>query len=160
MNGLSFSDFEGSSLDSLYQRGFAGAKECSEMAKKLPSTHFALDVQNGRSAPSLATPGLSNLRALPHSGEGRNSHTVLPSQRGVPTTSASHRAQPTLTAVPMNDIGVMPGNSRVDHTWMPSREADARASAVSAVPAGTSAPALPAPPGGGQRGTFVGWKSS
>merc|ERR1712151_1274627 len=43
-----------------------------------------------------------------------------------------------LQSVPLNDMGVMPGNSRVDHTWRPSQDADHRARCALPAPGPTA----------------------
>mmetsp|Transcript_26489 Transcript_26489/g.41310 ORF Transcript_26489/g.41310 Transcript_26489/m.41310 type:complete len:146 (-) Transcript_26489:141-578(-) len=145
MDGLSFSDFENSSIQSLYSRGFAGAQEMDKAAKNLPQGDFAMRIDNGRPAfqaisPSLQFPQAQSLQSQPRA---QVSSTIK---------------QP----LPLNDMTMMPGNTRISHSnanWMPSREADAvaRNSAVTtqALPAPT-----PAPANGGQRGAFVNWKSN
>mmetsp|Transcript_123762 Transcript_123762/g.357988 ORF Transcript_123762/g.357988 Transcript_123762/m.357988 type:complete len:167 (-) Transcript_123762:149-649(-) len=166
MNGLSFADFEGASFDSLYQRGFAGAKTCDEAMKNMkPEDLRALGGFDGRSRAALgggsAAPQAGTQRvalaapsaqreSLPFSGAGRRLADD-PVSRPAPSLSQSG-------PVPLNDIGAMPGNTRVDHTWTPSREATA---AARHAPPASSAQPLPQPPaGGGHRGQFVGWKSN
>ncbi|CAJ1350289.1 unnamed protein product [Effrenium voratum] len=55
--------------------------------------------------------------------------------------------------VQLNDIGAMPGNTRVDHAWKPSQEAHLRAKVEA--PEAQARPAQPS-----NQGAFVGWKSN
>eukprot|EP00930_Biecheleria_cincta_P092523 TRINITY_DN82482_c0_g1_i1.p1 TRINITY_DN82482_c0_g1~~TRINITY_DN82482_c0_g1_i1.p1 ORF type:complete len:173 (-),score=28.33 TRINITY_DN82482_c0_g1_i1:112-630(-) len=172
MNGLSFSDFENSSFDSLYNRGFANAKHFDEVTRNMkPGEWMPKELGNGTARPSLlshstyeqpqARVPAAQYQALPSSMaaperrasamHGRNSQRALPSS----DTQQFRTAQ----AVPLNDMGVMPGNTRVDHTWRPSQEANARAQHAPLALPSSVAPAA-APRGGGQQGTFVGWKSN
>ena len=48
MDGLSFAEFESSSMDSLYNRGFANKKNLDEAAKNFKPEDFARQLQNGK----------------------------------------------------------------------------------------------------------------
>merc|ERR1719401_82458 len=108
-------------------------------------------------APALgAQPGTTQrvaaaapLRGAPRSDVGLRAVGDAPMQR-------SYTSSPQVS-VPLAEGGVMPGNTRVDHAWTPSREATA--AARHALPAPTLQQAT-LPPGGGQKGQFVGWKSN
>uniref|UniRef100_A0A7S2KE47 Uncharacterized protein n=1 Tax=Zooxanthella nutricula TaxID=1333877 RepID=A0A7S2KE47_9DINO len=67
-------------------------------------------------------------------------------------------SQPAPRPIALNDMGVMPGNTRVNHAWMPSKEANAMVRNALPAPAAQSSTQLPQV--GGQRGQFVGWKSN
>mmetsp|Transcript_76339 Transcript_76339/g.181536 ORF Transcript_76339/g.181536 Transcript_76339/m.181536 type:complete len:181 (-) Transcript_76339:98-640(-) len=180
MNGLSFEEFENSSFDSLYNRNFAGAKSMDEASQGFrEQATRALQAQaanqgqlqysrgapqplghGGTYMPQASTSKGIATRALPgYDSAASGASTYFQS----PGTSAPTRATQTVVpAMPMslNDMGTMPGNARVDHEWRPSREAHNRAGHLAL--AGTSAPtqALPRPSGGGDKGTFIGWKSN
>eukprot|EP00933_Yihiella_yeosuensis_P025601 TRINITY_DN19849_c0_g1_i1.p1 TRINITY_DN19849_c0_g1~~TRINITY_DN19849_c0_g1_i1.p1 ORF type:complete len:187 (+),score=30.32 TRINITY_DN19849_c0_g1_i1:90-650(+) len=186
MNGLSFSDFENSSFDSLYNRGFAGARDFDNATKNINPGNMMRAL-----GPGFSMPGLSDSAGMPQQQLSAGSrpvyrrqvikgpppqqhHAIVDSQahgsygsQGAYGTSQPQRSlqnEPVRVRasapapVALNDMGVMPGNTRADHNWMPSKEAAAR---VQHLP--TSVPALQAPPRAsapGQQGTFVGWKSN
>mmetsp|Transcript_128828 Transcript_128828/g.325139 ORF Transcript_128828/g.325139 Transcript_128828/m.325139 type:complete len:180 (+) Transcript_128828:91-630(+) len=179
MNALSFSDFESASFDSLYNRGFAGAKHCDDMAKNMKLGDFKALAggTTGGALPMSSTQRIAAAAAVPNSrmqDTVRRSASATRALGPAPTADFSgkfHRSGQDALArvprtvpqsqkpVPLNDIGTMPGNSRVDHSWLPSREA--HAVGRHALPQPKPAPRAPSPPaGGGQRGTFVGWKSN
>mmetsp|Transcript_127159 Transcript_127159/g.220466 ORF Transcript_127159/g.220466 Transcript_127159/m.220466 type:complete len:170 (+) Transcript_127159:86-595(+) len=169
MDGLSFSDFENSSFDSLYNRGFAGAKEFDRHAKNLKPGDYAMHLENGRPAFAMAAPAQARqLRDPSPAHLTRAPRPALADSRARgQQRNSSHRAQHALTnsavptSIPLNDMGAMPGSRRVDHTWMPSREADAQArNAGFQLPASQPAAATIKPEGGGQRGAFLNWKSN
>eukprot|EP00929_Paragymnodinium_shiwhaense_P075024 TRINITY_DN38369_c0_g1_i2.p1 TRINITY_DN38369_c0_g1~~TRINITY_DN38369_c0_g1_i2.p1 ORF type:complete len:198 (-),score=42.61 TRINITY_DN38369_c0_g1_i2:98-691(-) len=197
MNGLSFEEFENSSFDSLYSRNFAGAQDFDAAMKDFKGMEgrFALQMDNGRLANMLQSPGSFQSQALPASFQsqvptavprtdtwnsvgghatrlGRGNTYAGPTQRAlpapapqsVPARGASFAASDrTQIPVPLNDMAIaMPGNSRVDHTWKPSREADnrARASDLAALPAARPAAQPATTAGGGNRGAFVNWSSN
>eukprot|EP00747_Dinoflagellata_sp_TGD_P187475 gnl/TRDRNA2_/TRDRNA2_45180_c0_seq1.p1 gnl/TRDRNA2_/TRDRNA2_45180_c0~~gnl/TRDRNA2_/TRDRNA2_45180_c0_seq1.p1 ORF type:complete len:179 (-),score=37.56 gnl/TRDRNA2_/TRDRNA2_45180_c0_seq1:86-622(-) len=178
MNGISFAEFENSSFDSLYQRDFAGARTADDLAKKLPEGNYGLHVENGRPVARLAAP--ARPRALGSSSDSRQmplsnapTYSQAPRQqqalppgpqmagsfRQPPAATSQRRALPAATSrepIPLNDMGHMPGNTRVEHAWKPSREADVRAVHSSMQ---QPAKALPPPPQS-NAGAFVNWKSN
>ncbi|CAE8584358.1 unnamed protein product [Polarella glacialis] len=192
MNGISFSDFENSSFDSLYSRGFANARHGDEVAKNMKPGDWAMQLgpssgmpnlpnfepgtrhsrQNGERQRVPAAPASQAPRAVQPSQQrhmathipdrgflDQNIPMMMPADRSVPSRS---RAVPARQPTPLNDMGVMPDSTRVDHTWKPSREAAARVlhapqSHALEAPRGVSgAPAN----SGGQQGTFVSWKTN
>eukprot|EP00931_Biecheleriopsis_adriatica_P103500 TRINITY_DN78325_c0_g1_i1.p1 TRINITY_DN78325_c0_g1~~TRINITY_DN78325_c0_g1_i1.p1 ORF type:complete len:178 (+),score=44.54 TRINITY_DN78325_c0_g1_i1:78-611(+) len=177
MNGISFSDFENSSFESLYSGGFANAKHFDEAAKHMkPGDFMQRQLTHGNTAGMLSSferPGQTRgapapmlqapapvqyKQALqPPASSSRDRHPLEDDKRAYQRASrSSGRAAGQAAPVPLNDMGVMPGNTRVDHAWKPSREAAVRAQ--HAVPA-IEAPRSSAPASGNQ-GTFVGWTSN
>mmetsp|Transcript_49460 Transcript_49460/g.115659 ORF Transcript_49460/g.115659 Transcript_49460/m.115659 type:complete len:173 (+) Transcript_49460:100-618(+) len=172
MNGLSFEEFENASFDSLYGRGFAGAKSFDEASKGWQA-QAAKTLQNEaaqqRSLRYSGTPQLPSSTTVPQVSR-QHAHNALPTSGSFARTAAPHtdttRALPSTATVPaqrmpvpMNDMGALPGNTRVDHTWRPSKEADSRAGHLALT--GASAPVTAArPAAGGDKGTFMGWKSN
>merc|ERR1712136_574868 len=55
-DGLSFAEFESSSMDSLYNRGFANKKNLDEAAKNFKPEDFARQLQNGQPAVATSQP--------------------------------------------------------------------------------------------------------
>merc|ERR1719356_616753 len=105
MNGIGFEEFEKESFDSLYSRGFAGAKAADEYAK---SSDFK----------SLMDSGIKGLHQI--AGTGRNTGQAggLGTQ-ATPAGGVTRLPQPVLnnarSQVPLNDMSTMPGNTRVGH---------------------------------------------
>eukprot|EP00419_Tripos_fusus_P011811 CAMPEP_0172665706 /NCGR_PEP_ID=MMETSP1074-20121228/7409_1 /TAXON_ID=2916 /ORGANISM="Ceratium fusus, Strain PA161109" /LENGTH=135 /DNA_ID=CAMNT_0013482047 /DNA_START=61 /DNA_END=468 /DNA_ORIENTATION=- len=135
MNGLSFQDFESMSFDALYDRGFAGAKDCDAMMQHMRPGELMSGARV--SAPALQQASSRSMSA--------------------PRVVAANPAR----EMPMNDTHILPGNSSATSTWIPSAEADRRVRGLPAPsPSLPAAPRASAPPGGGQRGAFVSWKSN
>ncbi|CAK9087915.1 unnamed protein product [Durusdinium trenchii] len=114
MNGLSFAEFENSSFDDLYSKGFANAKHLEQVSKELQhlkpgapaALSFGRTAQAVDAAPLHARADTAQVRRLP-----------------TPAAARDPRADRGAAVVPLNDLGVMPGNSHVDHAWRPSKDA-------------------------------------
>ncbi|CAK9087920.1 unnamed protein product [Durusdinium trenchii] len=75
--------------------------------------------------------------------------------RRLPTPAAARdpRADRGAAVVPLNDLGVMPGNSHVDHAWRPSKDAHLQMKGgPSSQPTEARRPS--------NQGAFVGWRSN
>ncbi|CAK0882235.1 unnamed protein product [Prorocentrum cordatum] len=144
MDGLSFAEFESSSFDQLHSRGFAGAKHCEKLAK---------DLQEGKGLKELVGTG-----AVPALSSGTRAPALVAAARAQP--SAAPRGGPPQGSLPLNDMGHMPGNSRVEHAWAPSKEANERASNQFALPQSVPPRQSAAASAGTQQGAFLGWKSN
>mmetsp|Transcript_91626 Transcript_91626/g.163081 ORF Transcript_91626/g.163081 Transcript_91626/m.163081 type:complete len:176 (-) Transcript_91626:63-590(-) len=175
MNGVSFSEFENSSFETLYNNGFANARDFDKAAKDMkPGDWMPKELANGdmRSLLSSANGGARSRRPVgahynqlpttsaPTVRAAAQPRAIQPSQ--APASGMNRAALPNSVparqSVPLNDMGVMPGNTRVDHAWKPSHEAHARAQLAPSIQAAPRAIAAPA--GSGNQGTFVGWKSN
>mmetsp|Transcript_9776 Transcript_9776/g.17656 ORF Transcript_9776/g.17656 Transcript_9776/m.17656 type:complete len:174 (+) Transcript_9776:130-651(+) len=173
MNGLSFEEFENASFDSLYNRGFAGARSFDEASKGWQAQAARALQDEAAQQRSLNYGGTRQLPSgsMPRAS-GHHVQNALPAstsfpRAGVPQKAPAARALPsatpmpmeTLSAVPMNDMGILPGSTRVDHTWRPSKEADSRAGHLALT--GTAPTVTQTRPiAGGEKGTFIGWKSN
>ncbi|CAK9087924.1 unnamed protein product [Durusdinium trenchii] len=217
MNGLSFAEFENSSFDDLYSKGFANAKHLEQVAFSVAKTRgvpafnggspecggaeealsFAgfreKRLQTGRRSNALlgqkgkVTRFHGGLQETTQSGTerfqvskelqhlkpgapaalsfGRTAQAVdaaplharadTAQVRRLPTPAAARdpRADRGAAVVPLNDLGVMPGNSHVDHAWRPSKDAHLQMKGgPSSQPTEARRPS--------NQGAFVGWRSN
>ncbi|CAK9084407.1 unnamed protein product [Durusdinium trenchii] len=144
MNGLSFAEFENSSFDDLYSKGFANAKHLEQVSKELQhlkpgapaALSFGRTAQAVDAAPLHARADTAQVRRLP-----------------TPAAARDPRADRGAAVVPLNDLGVMPGNSHVDHAWRPSKDAHLQMKGgPSSQPTEARRPS--------NQGAFVGWRSN
>merc|ERR1712136_624550 len=100
-DGLSFAEFESSSMDSLYNRGFANKKNLDEAAKNFKPEDFARQLQNGQ--PAVATSQPVQITA----------GSTQPAQPA-PITAGSTQQAPPSSGTPAN---AAPSGQR---TWTPA----------------------------------------
>eukprot|EP00397_Hematodinium_sp_SG-2012_P028875 GEMP01030444.1.p1 GENE.GEMP01030444.1~~GEMP01030444.1.p1 ORF type:complete len:159 (+),score=34.46 GEMP01030444.1:66-542(+) len=158
MNGISFQEFENSSMDQLYVKNFAGVKDMAKIDwKKMQESQAKALPQDF--ARNFQIPDISNRGAL------TNQYVPNASRQQITSGPPAHQDRPAPVPrreVPaLNDLGTaMPGNTAVAHSWKPSQEAAQRSSQL-ALTAAAPAPREPqAPKPDPAKGSYVRWESN